>query len=178
MYEPHSPVTCLWIPKTTLWSSFGRRLNISSRRQNSPCWGYHLGWQAQQFAPTFVVSPALVLDWTSTTRTPSAWRRLWYFAAFTQTILTIWLYIWTDTINQYRVKTFRQFSSSHRDDLPKHGITVNAHDECFPLPSPYDLLTALLPQIWRLCPQNPIVHGQWVPIWVDHQWMPSSGLRI
>ena len=37
-------------------------------------------------------------------------------------------------------------SSSHRDDLPKHGITVNAHDERFPLPSPYDLLTVLLPR--------------------------------
>ena len=77
------------------------------------------------------------------------------FATLAQIILTIWLYTLTGTINQYRVKTFRQFSSSLEDDLPKHGITVNAHDEHFLLLSPYDLLTALLPRDLKITPTEP-----------------------
>lgn len=45
----------------------------------------------------------------------------------------------TDTINQYRVKTFRGlFPTACRIHLPASGIvTMTAHDASFPLPSPF-----------------------------------------
>lgn len=43
----------------------------------------------------------------------------------------------TETVKQCRVKTFRQFSSSLRHDLPRNEIvTMKAHDGRFPLPLP------------------------------------------
>ena len=43
----------------------------------------------------------------------------------------------TGIVNQYRVKTFRRFASGLRGFLPESGfVTMTAHDERFPLPSP------------------------------------------
>lgn len=43
----------------------------------------------------------------------------------------------TDTVHQYRVKTFRRFAKGLRVFLPESGIvTMTAHDGRFPLPSP------------------------------------------
>ncbi|GIJ98523.1 hypothetical protein Aspvir_000640 [Aspergillus viridinutans] len=43
----------------------------------------------------------------------------------------------TDSINQFRVKTFRGFATAHRAELPASGtISMTVHDGRFPLPSP------------------------------------------